>query len=60
MYVGVLLPVVVLHDEIGFAFLDRPGRREAASVGECLAIASGKKYRDHHQNKKVKRKSTRA
>ena len=30
MYVGELLPVVVLHDEIGFAFLNRPGRREAA------------------------------
>jgi hypothetical protein len=24
------LPVVVLHDEICFAFLDRPGRRETA------------------------------
>src|SRR6516162_2020884 len=24
-----LLPVVVLHDEIRFAFFDRPGRREA-------------------------------
>jgi hypothetical protein len=25
-----LLPVVVFHDEIGFAFLDGPQRREAA------------------------------
>jgi len=33
MYVGELLPVVVLHDEIRFAFLDRPGRREAARKG---------------------------
>ena len=33
MYVGELLPVVVLHDEIRFAFLDRPGRREAALAG---------------------------
>ena len=32
MYVGELLPVVVLHDEIRFAFLHRPGRWEAASV----------------------------
>jgi len=30
MYVGELLPVVVLHDEIGFAFFNGPGRREAA------------------------------
>jgi hypothetical protein len=29
MYVGELLPVVVLHDEIRFAFFDGPGRREA-------------------------------
>jgi hypothetical protein len=40
--------------------LDRPGRREAASVGECPIIASGKpKYRAHRQNKNVKRKSAR-
>ena len=31
MYVGELLSVAVLHDEIRFAFLDRPGRREAAA-----------------------------
>ena len=30
MYVSELLPVVVLHDEIGFAFFDGPRRREAA------------------------------
>jgi len=29
MYVGALLPLAVLHDEIRFAFLDRPGWREA-------------------------------
>jgi hypothetical protein len=31
MYVRELLPVIVLDDEIGFAFLDDPRRREAAS-----------------------------
>jgi hypothetical protein len=30
MYVGKLLPVVVLHDEIRFALFKGPGRREAA------------------------------
>jgi hypothetical protein len=33
MYVSELLPVVVLHDEIGFAFFNGPGRREAAWGG---------------------------
>jgi hypothetical protein len=32
MYVGELLPVVVLHDEIRFAFFNGPGRRVAAGV----------------------------
>ena len=31
LVLGELLPVVVVHDEIRFAFLDRPGRREAAT-----------------------------
>src|SRR6516165_5532010 len=34
--IGELLPVVVLHDEIRFAFFNGPGRREAAG-GHCLA-----------------------
>ena len=32
MYVGELLPVVVLHDEIRFAFLHRPERRETVKI----------------------------
>jgi hypothetical protein len=57
---GKLLPIVVAHDKAGFQFLDGPGGREAAGVGYAV-IASGKpKYRDHRQNKNVKRKSARA
>ena len=39
--------------------LDAPRRREAAAVGECLIIASGKpKYRDHHrQDRKTQKRS---
>jgi hypothetical protein len=41
MYVGELLPVVVFHDEIGFAFLDgprlrRPRNRIGVAAGEFL------------------------
>jgi hypothetical protein len=35
MHVGEPLPVVVLHDEIRFAFLDGPRRREAVRLDHC-------------------------
>jgi hypothetical protein len=49
------LTTVVAHDEAG---VFHGQTREAGSGGPCLVIASDKpKYRDHHQNKNVKRKS---
>ena len=43
------LAASVLHDEAGAGVLDGPGWLEAAGVGECVVIASGKaQYRDHH------------
>ena len=42
MYVGELLPVVVLHDEIGFAFFNGPGRREAAGCQLLRGTAGGR------------------
>jgi hypothetical protein len=41
MYVGELLPAVVLHDEIRFAFFDKPGWREAACRHCNLAHRAG-------------------
>jgi hypothetical protein len=44
MHVGEVLPVVVLHGEIRFAFLDRPRGREAAFVvltGTPLVLSRG-------------------
>jgi hypothetical protein len=35
MYAGELLPVVVLHDEVRFAFFNGPGRREATGGELC-------------------------
>jgi hypothetical protein len=57
---GELLPGAVRHDEcptlnVSANVLDRPRRREAAG---CLT-SSKPKYRDHHQNKNVKRKNAR-
>ena len=41
MYVGELLPVIVLHDEIGFAFFNGPGRRGAAGYQLLLGHGRG-------------------
>ena len=43
MYVGEPLPVVVLHDEIRFAFFNGPGRREvtgthAFDADDCVSL----------------------
>jgi hypothetical protein len=53
----------VRYDKAGGLLLDSPRRRAA----QALALRAGSgglsskpKYRDHHRNKKVKRKSARA
>jgi hypothetical protein len=44
MYVGELLPVAVLYEEIHFAFLDRPGRRESRCLGRMYAGRGSRKW----------------
>jgi len=53
MYIGELLPVVVLHDEIRFAFFNGPGRREAAGVAQSAAVIVSPKIKGPERGRRA-------